>query len=592
MNAPPTMSVQSKREPSFAVLGKSHPLISMHPSALVSVQTNRCIFREEERILNRALLLVDAPPQLQQLNADGPKHDNGHKNARATYQHGYYFARETQPHEHTQDEHTSPLPQEHYYEMLLKRYRAMRSSLSNYTINQGQSVLWKTDELPRNRHEWLYILNREYPTPAQISKLDDHNVARGLKYSAHGMERSDAISKQKSCWIWALLAKAGEVDTMLSEGISPIRELALKAGQLRMRFRDAESHRLETEYEAEDAESWEVDNIEPDYGGSEYSSDDDSELPNIEFELLEHDNKNHEEDSKLLTDGVKATEEVNDTMDISRKNEQGPKQEDSADSGADMSMSEDGEIQDDEPATLEEARARLFAQLGDRLVQPQANLIPQGQKGDRTLIHKPPGKVQTQSDTLPSTISAPSRGGRHKHNGKFCHDPSCAVEQRRRMSHQNTGLRIAQANGLQRERSASPREQPWPSRAVAEAQRQAMRKQELSHAEPKNGIEPRNAKTFLDGSKNTDGTNEASKPIQKVFASRAEAEDHRQAQRELESSHNPDVAPELANQGDVETGDVQIPDLNTRVTIDMILTIAAECYGQKDLLMYRDSWAK
>jgi hypothetical protein len=446
------------------------------------------------------------------------------------------------------------------------------------------------DELPRNRHEWLYILNREYPTPAQISKLDDHNVARGLKYSAHGMERSDAISKQKSCWIWALLAKAGEVDTMLSEGISPIRELALKAGQLGMRFRDAESHRLETEYEAEDADYWEVDNIEPDYGGSEYSSDDDSELPNAEFELLEHKNKHYGEDSKLLTDGVKATKEATEITDISRKNEQEPKQEDSADSGADMSMSEDGEIQDDEePATLEEARARLFAQLGDRLVQPQANLIPQGQNRDRTLIHKPTGKVMTQSDTLSSTMSAPSRGGRHKHNGKFCHDPSCAIAKRRCMPYQNAGRRTAQENGSRRERSASPYEQPWPSRAEAEAQRQAMRKQELSHSEPKNGIEPCNTKAFLDGSNNTD---EASKPIQKVFASRAEAEDHRQAQRELGSLRNPDAAPELANQDDVETGDVEIPDLNTRVTIDMILTVAAECYGQKDLLKYRDSWAK
>jgi hypothetical protein len=31
-------------------------------------------------------------------------------------------------------------------------------------------------------------------------------------------------------------------------------------------------------------------------------------------------------------------------------------------------------------------------------------------------------------------------------------------------------------------------------------------------------------------------------------------------------------------------------DLNTRVTIDMILTVAAECFGQKDLLKYRNRW--
>lgn len=31
-------------------------------------------------------------------------------------------------------------------------------------------------------------------------------------------------------------------------------------------------------------------------------------------------------------------------------------------------------------------------------------------------------------------------------------------------------------------------------------------------------------------------------------------------------------------------------DVNTSVTIDMILTIAAECFGQKDLLVYRGRW--
>jgi hypothetical protein len=39
-------------------------------------------------------------------------------------------------------------------------------------------------------------------------------------------------------------------------------------------------------------------------------------------------------------------------------------------------------------------------------------------------------------------------------------------------------------------------------------------------------------------------------------------------------------------------GCVDIPDLNTRLTIDKILTIAAKCYGQKDPLKYRDNWAK
>jgi hypothetical protein len=39
-----------------------------------------------------------------------------------------------------------------------------------------------------------------------------------------------------------------------------------------------------------------------------------------------------------------------------------------------------------------------------------------------------------------------------------------------------------------------------------------------------------------------------------------------------------------------DIGDVEIPDLNSKVTCDMILTVVAERYGQKDLLRFRDSW--
>lgn len=42
--------------------------------------------------------------------------------------------------------------------------------------------------------------------------------------------------------------------------------------------------------------------------------------------------------------------------------------------------------------------------------------------------------------------------------------------------------------------------------------------------------------------------------------------------------------------GGASSGQGSGPDLNTRVAIDMILTIVAECFGQRDLLMYRQRW--
>jgi hypothetical protein len=45
-----------------------------------------------------------------------------------------------------------------------------------------------------------------------------------------------------------------------------------------------------------------------------------------------------------------------------------------------------------------------------------------------------------------------------------------------------------------------------------------------------------------------------------------------------------------ARQGGLEGAEGEWADINTKVTIDMILTIVAECFGQRDLLKYRGRW--
>ncbi|KAF2797040.1 hypothetical protein K505DRAFT_151342 [Melanomma pulvis-pyrius CBS 109.77] len=533
--------------------------------------------REEERTLNHALLLVDTPPQLQAHDPDQSTYKNGHRNARASYKHGYYFARE--PRGHTQDEPPDLQPQDQYYLMLVKRYQALRRALANNVVNRGQLKQRMKDEPskctnkkpPSNRHEWLYVLNREYPSPAQVNQLDDYNIARGLKYSAHGMDRSDTISKQKSCWIWALLAKACEVDTMLSENVSPIRDLALQAGRLGNRLRGADVQQSESSYEDEDkdVEDWHVDNFEPDFEGNEHSSEEDIELPEDDIDILNPDTELLGEDTSLIGKGMQSPQQSIKPLQSAVKNDPEPKDESSTESGADMSMSEEGEVQDDaEPATLEEARARLLAQLGDRLVQPQANSNSQTQKVNKGESEESSRDAKNYNASLQSLeSSSPPQAGRHRHNGKVCHDPSCAVGKRRRTL--KAGHRATQGNRTHRDRSPSPHERPIPSRADAEAQRQAIREKELIQNKSENDVESRKA-TPLD-----------EKPIGEATST---TNPSKSSQKIEEKAH--DKAP----QGDVEMADVEIPDLNTRVTVDMILTVAAECYGQKDLLKYRNSW--
>jgi hypothetical protein len=153
-----------------------------------------------------------------------------------------------------------------------------------------------------------------------------------------------------------------------------------------------------------------------------------------------------------------------------------------------MSMSEDEKHgnSDDEAVDLEKARARLLAQLGDRLVQPGIHTAEQ---------------------------SSDSKGS-HLSSGQISHD-------------------VTQEQGQSATRS-------FPSRVEAERQRQLMREQERRKE--------------------------------------AEKEKIRVQQRDAKA-----VSKDLSHS-------MTAVDMNTRVTIDMILTVVAECYGQKDLLKFREVW--
>jgi hypothetical protein len=83
----------------------------------------------------------------------------------------------------------------------------------------------------------------------------------------------------------------------------------------------------------------------------------------------------------------------------------------------------------------------------------------------------------------------------------------------------------------------------------------------------------------------------------RALPSRAEAERQRQLMRtrssatHLSSEEDPSCRINLPESTPVvETRNSSSVDLNTRVTIDMILTVVAECYGQRDLLVSRQPW--
>lgn len=371
---------------------------------------------------------------------------------------------------HNKDDESNALcPQKLYYSQLIKRFEKLRRTLSR---SRGHRLVQKSNieadralsvKPPLNRHEWLYILDREYPTFSQIFQLDEKDIRRGLEYCIHGMNRFDTISEQKSCWIWTLLALSSDIGTLDSRGMSHIRDLGNTASQLSINLHQGIRHQ----------------NV-GDQDNSADSVRDDSKSNSKTGKTTLHNaneggNSSKPYDSRLERSNS-MTKEIPSKPLANPRDDVQPQEIDQEVSDADVSGSTDT---DANKHSLERARARLLAQLGDNLVQAG---IP---------------------------VSA--------------HDTDGANSER---NEQLTG-------GSQYETK------PFmiPTRAEAERQRQLIRIRDSGGEISRESCSPSN-----DHSTGTEGSNSC------------------------------------------------VVDLNTRVTIDMILTVVAESYGQRDLLMSRKPW--
>jgi hypothetical protein len=467
-------------------------------------------------------------------------------------------------------------PQEWYYKSLLKRYNSLRETLANVDP-QKLAALAEADpdrfakaRIPSKRKDWLQTIEIKYPTPALAAQMWHANLFNALEYCAEALGGHDAISKQMSCWIWTLLALVGDKGTLEYRYAGRVRELGLKAGQLGLRLRNGNTVDSRKNNDGDDVEQWAVEDEGTD------GEEDIEDIPEHESNVSEGANETSSEKAPMENgDKLSCLAETNirsqlpltlgveniglgkqldgvDERAVTAAAPQDAKQH-KRDDDAEMSISDDeGEVQEDstskhasEADDVEAARARLLAQLGERLVQtsvpaPSPGYHPGYQK------HGPSGQ-----------------GGRHRHNGKVCHDANCRITKRRnKVNGQDTYL----------EKASTPPSAPrFPSRAEAEVQRQKLREEELSKARGE-GLE------YDESPTTTKPQEEAVNQNQKPSSTPASTETKIQ------------IGPSYDSSSDSHMNDVVPVDLNTRVTIDMILTVVAECYGQKDLLRYREMW--
>ncbi|KAF2202188.1 hypothetical protein GQ43DRAFT_439929 [Delitschia confertaspora ATCC 74209] len=473
-------------------------------------------------------LLIAQPPRPAEGESDRSMYINGIGDMRGFYTDGAYIARELRPTASTPypaSDASELDPQEEYHRLLLKRYQALRQTLEgaygekmrNHIVHDPSIT---SKDTPTNRQEWRYTLDREYPTPGRLAQMSVGELFRGLQICAARIHTRGYITKQKSCWIWSLLAKIREYGTLDNRKVGIIRELAKNAGEMGIRMRGGTMPAPEvvhdkSDSEAESAMDWDVDEVDIDVPEKDEAPGPNGETITDGFGGMNPKKRDHQSQpaetvadpesdamsissGELLSDGevdevkaIKDTTSTNGTADKDKTNGE--------DEAAEFA-----------PNDFAAAKARLLAQLGDRLIRPiEPPTLDTNTVDEQDSI--------TKGLTLPHVFSSRAEAELH-----------------RQTVQQNAGVPDYEEEPT----TPGPAWKAIPSRDEAERRRQELRDRELAKRNKR--------KSMAEGV--------------------------------------------LRGEADAETMDENM--LNTRATIDMVLTIAAERYGQRDLLNLREVWGE
>ncbi|PVH94557.1 hypothetical protein DM02DRAFT_539218 [Periconia macrospinosa] len=311
--------------------------------------------------------LLVAEPESNEDEEDRTMYNDGRGDHRACYVDGTWVSVDDPGYSDDEGSYSSEDidPQDGYYKSLLARYKKLQNQLVNSDPQELAALIHANPEkyakikMPSRRDGWLHTFENEYPTPMFARGISESNLFGALEFFGESLSHSDTISRQKSCWIWTLLARVGDRGTLDYTKIGRIRELGRRAGQFGVWLREGDQDNSSDESENGEVEEWVVDGAGTDGEEGEFS-----EAVNGQNHITET-SKPAEPDAPLHVSKTEIGLQV-----------------DGADDGdaADAASDDEGEIQEepdhDEVSDLEAARASLLAQLGDRLVQPSGTLPP------------------------------------------------------------------------------------------------------------------------------------------------------------------------------------------------------------------------
>ncbi len=343
-------------------------------------------------------------------------------------------------------------PQASYYDLLLRKYQSLRRKIVQAKangVNQPKGTPTeksKKTRWPRNKAAWLQIVDKEYPTLSQVVHMNEHTLFSSIERCALYISKSDSISHQKCCWIWTLLALTGDVGTLDSELISKLRELGVQAGRLGERLQHKASRHQDFEDKVDNADDMPSQNGKINDNSEEASTKvtaDMTEVREVEtsHETLhisvtpthgEHHKDNLDartntsdaemdisDDEADQTTNIKAMVDVGEFGNTSHTPANQADEElhkhnlDGTPSKAEpLSNGKEGKVEDKKAESLEEARARLLAQLGDRLVQPKIPLSRAEAERERRLMQEHNGQKMRQKEVIAKDYVAHDVGAR------------------------------------------------------------------------------------------------------------------------------------------------------------------------------------
>lgn len=190
--------------------------------------------------------MKSAPDKGEGDDSDRLIYENGVGDSRGYYEDGAYVAAPinyqtgdevADGYEDNEDWEEPPIsPQDVYTHLLTTKFLATRKILHShpprFTKQHSTEDIYQTSHnsiRTNSNMTWRQRMLITYPTPTQVALMSDSTLWRLLDVCRRQLSPQQNIPSQLGCWIWALLTKLRDAETMSGSEMSNVRNIAKRA---------------------------------------------------------------------------------------------------------------------------------------------------------------------------------------------------------------------------------------------------------------------------------------------------------------------------------------------------------------------------